>query len=328
MNTNASLDNAYEIGYGVFAKRLAFEEEKADKEAFFRPSAQDGEGIMYQIHPAPGLFVSAGEWRFYHAAERPYWVEQMFLEVYLLESGGVTLIQNGKKAFPVPTGVNMYINKLSQGRVCYAANTPIRYVSVLLFTDFLQNRFQECFKEEDFDISEMLHFKTYNYNTPEVQLLFLQLKQKMKDQFKSRMYYESKVGELLSIVINNYRNEKERVEIVRKRLTAADLKRMELVKATIDNNILEPPVLTQLCRIATVSESKLRTSFKIVYGKPIGEYIRDAKMKHALLLLSDYQRTIYSIASYLGYASPGKFSIAFKKAYGVSPENYRRSIRT
>jgi AraC-like DNA-binding protein len=324
LKTNTSVDDAPEFGYGLFAKRLSFEERKEEQEVFYQPPAQDGEGYIYQLHPAPGLFVSLGDWRLYEAAQRPYKAEQTFFEIYFLESGDITLIQNGKKARAIPAGVNLYINKPNQGRICYGAKTPIRYVSLLLFPDFIRGRIKERFPEEDFEIAPPLDEKPYLYNTPELTLLFLQLKQKMQSRTKMRLYYESKVGEILSLILSNCRQEKERLTGGR-RLAPDDAKCLERARSLIDQNILNPPGIPQLCPAAAMGETKLRDSFKTAYGKTLGEYIREAKLKHALLILPDRQMTIQSIAFSLGYASPGKFSQAFKKVYGVTPDDYRRS---
>lgn len=102
---------------------------------------------------------------------------------------------------------------------------------------------------------------------------------------------------------------------------------MEAVRHAIEQNILNPPEMSQLCKISAMGQTKLRESFKAMYGVPVGYYIRQAKMRYALLLLSKPNLTIGNIAEHLGYANASKFSAAFRKVYGKSPEKYRNPKR-
>lgn len=90
---------------------------------------------------------------------------------------------------------------------------------------------------------------------------------------------------------------------------------------------MNPPEVSQLCKIAAMGQTKLRESFKSIYGVPIGTYIRQVKMRYALLLLVKPNLTIGNIAEHLGYANASKFAAAFRKVYGQSPEEYRNQKR-
>lgn len=70
-----------------------------------------------------------------------------------------------------------------------------------------------------------------------------------------------------------------------------------------------------------MGQTKLRESFKAMYGVPIGAYIRQAKMRYALLLMSKPNLTIGNIAEHLGYANASKFAATFRKVYGNPQKN-------
>lgn len=327
MRCGGYAQEAHELGpRSFFVKDLSFQEVIKNGEHFLQPAPQDGEGFVYQLNPAPGFFLSIGDWKPYVPMGRQYQFDRRFMELYFIESGDITLIRNGKKAFRIPQGVNVYLNRPSKGRLRYGANIPIKYVSIALFEDFIREHIEKDFSEEDFAFAETFRWKAHNYNTPEVTLLFLQLKQKLLAFEKSRLYYESKVGELLSLVVSNFRREKERPEAPRRAVSAYDVMRLERVRSAIDGNAAEPPDILHLCRIAAMGRTKLRESFKTVYHITLGEYIREARMKRALMLLSDGEPAVQTVAAHLGYASASKFSIAFKKLYGVSPEDYRKNL--
>lgn len=290
------------------------------------PQNQQGCGRVYQIQPADGLFLSTGNWTPSEPMVREYTINQPLVKIYYLESGGVTLIQNGKKAQPITEGIHLYLNKPSQGRVVYQPDVPIRYSSVLLFEDYIEKTLQERFTPDDFDYAEVYNWKSFDYNTPEVGTLFLQIRDKLIAGETSRLYYESKVGELLSIVAGNFHRQRQAV-LQQQHLSPQEKKLLEAVRQAIEQNILHPPDISQLCKISTMGKTKLRESFKAMYGVPIGTYIRQAKMRYALLLLANPNLTIGHIAAHLGYANASKFAAAFRKAYGRSPEEYRNQKR-
>lgn len=300
-----------------------FEQNNLNGLSILRPQNRQGDGQIYQIQPTDGLFLSAGNWTPYVPMQRRYEISQRLIKLYYLESGDITLIQNGKKALPITEGIHLYLNKPSQGRVLYSPNIPIRYSSVLLFEDYITKNLQDRFTSDDFDYAEVYDWKVFDYNTPEVGSLFLQIQDRLISGEVSQLYYESKVGELLSIVVSNFHRERQKADTNQKTVSAIERKALEAVRQALEQNILNPPELSQLCKISAMGQTKLRESFKTVYGLPIGAYIRQMKMRYALLLLKKPDLTIRVIAEHLGYANAGKFAAAFRKVYGQSPEEYR-----
>jgi len=310
----------------VLVEHIFFEKAIKTDEQLYELSSQNGTGYIYQINPAPGLFVTTGDWISDTKIEAHFKIDEMFMEMYLFESGNVSLIQNGKNTLLIPKGINIYVNKTSKGRICYGSNVPVKYVSIILFKDFIKDHVKNNFPDEDFNFAQTFNWKSINYNTPEVTLIFLQIKQKLLSHEKSDLYYESKVGELFSIIMSNFIKEKERLKIQEKDFSFNELKRLEMVKLAIDQNLLNPPPITALCQIGTMGKTKLRESFKSTFNITLGEYIRQARMKHSLVLLTNKQLSIGDIAVNLGYSSASKFSIAFRKVYSQSPTEYRRNI--
>ena len=131
---------------------------------------------------------------------------------------------------------------------------------------------------------------------------------------------------MLSIVAENF-HKQQQATLKQQTFSQQEKKALEAVRQAIEQNILNPPEMSQLCKISAMGRTKLRESFKAMYGVPIGTYIRQAKMRYALLLMSKPNLTIGNIAEHLGYANASKFAAAFRKAYGKSPEEYRNQKR-
>ncbi len=75
---------------------------------------------------------------------------------------------------------------------------------------------------------------------------------------------------------------------------------------------------------ANYSHSHIARTFQKYMGCCIIDYLAEVKMQNArnLLLYSDL--SVYEISNSLGYKSSTNFSAVFKKAYGLSPAQYRK----
>ncbi|MBR3714548.1 MAG: AraC family transcriptional regulator [Clostridia bacterium] len=67
--------------------------------------------------------------------------------------------------------------------------------------------------------------------------------------------------------------------------------------------------------------------FKETYGMPMHQYILHHKLKCTKQYLNDYPNiTLYEIAQTLGFCNEHYLSHMFKKEFGVSPRDYKKSI--
>lgn len=59
----------------------------------------------------------------------------------------------------------------------------------------------------------------------------------------------------------------------------------------------------------------------------MSRYIQKKKMEYAKMLLETTNTNILDIAIEIGYENPSKFSIAFKKNFGILPNKYRKKSK-
>lgn len=85
----------------------------------------------------------------------------------------------------------------------------------------------------------------------------------------------------------------------------------------------QPVIVADLAEAMNYSESRLRVLFKETAGIPIGRYIHNYRIHHAMTLLRDTDHPISYIAEEAGFGSPQAFSQIFKKAVGQTPRAYR-----
>jgi AraC-like DNA-binding protein len=97
------------------------------------------------------------------------------------------------------------------------------------------------------------------------------------------------------------------------------LEAKELLTARIDN----PPTLSELSKLVSLNEYKLKKGFKELNGTTVFGYIKHIRMNLAKTLLLETTKTAKEIAYETGYGSPQHFSKAFKEQFGIAPKSIR-----
>ena len=75
----------------------------------------------------------------------------------------------------------------------------------------------------------------------------------------------------------------------------------------------------------SVSETSMKNYFRGVYGQNISVYLREMRMKKAAQFLLTTKLSVAETAEQVGYLNQSKFASVFKKQFGVTPLEYRRS---
>jgi AraC-like DNA-binding protein len=103
-------------------------------------------------------------------------------------------------------------------------------------------------------------------------------------------------------------------------LSKTDIDRVMQVEAVLTKDIFEPaPTISQLARMVSISESKLKKDFKLIYGSPVYEYFQKVRMQAAKDKLLTGGHSVKEVAMELGYSNLSNFTIAFKKEFGLLP---------
>ncbi|MGN0394190.1 MAG: helix-turn-helix domain-containing protein [Coprococcus sp.] len=80
----------------------------------------------------------------------------------------------------------------------------------------------------------------------------------------------------------------------------------------------------QLSEKFDIPITAMKKCFKTVYGMPIGSWLMNYRMNYAAeVLIAKRDISIAELAGEVGYDSPSKFAIAFRKVMGMSPTEYR-----
>ncbi len=87
----------------------------------------------------------------------------------------------------------------------------------------------------------------------------------------------------------------------------------------------EPPSISELARQVGINEYKLKKGFRDFFATSIFSYVLRCRMRRAVHLLIDSQKSIKEIGYEVGYKTPQHFSGAFRKQFGKSPKMVREN---
>jgi AraC-like DNA-binding protein len=323
--------NEYMLGNGELAVQLGCKKLNYGNGIEYRLPPENGDSWLIDIHPAPGLFVTNAYFKLLEPVTREYDIQQMCIWLCSFDRGDVTIIEKGKKARHLQQGIHVVVNRGQPVKVIFASNEPIWYTSVLVFDNFIASYLKDRALEQPFSLPDAAAWESTQYNTPDLVMVFEQIKYAVRGATVPPLYYESKIGELLALILRNVQHEWHWKNSLEKsnqnKITYQDMKYIWQVKAELDKNMLAPPTIKQLTNIAEMGSTKLRHCFKLLYKVTIADYVREGKMKHAMRLLSHDDMSIHNIATAVGYDSASKFTAAFKKIHGLTPSEFRKSFR-
>jgi AraC family transcriptional regulator len=99
-----------------------------------------------------------------------------------------------------------------------------------------------------------------------------------------------------------------------------------IITAYMEQHVNERIPLATLAHLVRLSPCHFSRVFKQSLGMPPHRYQTDRRMEHAKLLLAERAVSVTEIGLTIGFSSPNAFATAFRKATGLAPTDYRRSL--
>lgn len=100
---------------------------------------------------------------------------------------------------------------------------------------------------------------------------------------------------------------------------------VQKVEKLVEENLEKELHIALLAEKLYFNAYYLSRIFKSVKGITLSDYITERKMERARQLLMESDAKVQRIGERLGYSSPANFIRSFKKYYGVTPNEYRRT---
>jgi len=113
-----------------------------------------------------------------------------------------------------------------------------------------------------------------------------------------------------------------RIQPARSRISSAILQAERLLA----DQISEPVNVEAIARRLGIGYSHFRRAFKAHTGFAPWQYVLNLRVSQARRILSSSDATLDAVATQLGFSSGFHLSNAFKRAYGIAPEHWRKQF--
>lgn len=159
-------------------------------------------------------------------------------------------------------------------------------------------------------------------NTCEINLILSQIENADILGKAKLMYIESKILELLSLQLTF----SDDISKTYCSLNHYEIKIINEAKELLIENLSNSPSIKQLSEMIGLNEKKLKYGFKKIHHLSIYQYLFNHKMNLAQELLRDSNISVSEVGMMCGYDYASHFSKAFKRKYGTTPLQFRKSI--
>ena len=171
-----------------------------------------------------------------------------------------------------------------------------------------------------FDIFENDIF-CYGKSNSQIDILISQLENMKITNMNEYFQFKMRITQLLFMILEIQIGSLEDIMI-------SDSEVTEKIKEILKQYSIEKmPHVREICKIMGLSNYQLQRAFRNIEGISVSRYIQKKKMEYAKMLLETTNTNILDIAIEIGYENPSKFSIAFKKNFGILPNKYRKKSK-
>lgn len=287
----------------------------------WRLSPEIGEGF-YWVYAQKDLYdIKIHDFIFY---------EDSFIEFHLPECLSITQYESisGEELDPyrrLSAGcIKTFIGGYKPYKALIHKRIPIRSIGVEVMPAYYESYLKSNYP--GIYTNPLSAFQEIDQTTdfPAMAKLLHELRQYRGTGIAAGLFYESRVSEAVSLVLEEHEN---RIQQTEKQLTAQDISQLQNVTAYLNDHYAFDLPLERLAKIACMGTTKLKKSFKQLHGCTITEYIQQRRMGQAEHLLIHTDFTIGQIAEMIGYSTSSRFAELFRKSTGILPAEYRRMAR-
>ena len=223
--------------------------------------------------------------------------------------------------------IQAYVGKKSEYRMILHKKIPIDSVSITLMPEYYKKYLSEQYPDLYENPSEAFRRIDGCPDFPELVMVFNQIKSYMGDGISAKLFYESKVNEALSVILEKAKKQNKEHGQRRFLIPNDDLDAIISVSNYIDDHHAEDIRIDFLAQIAYMSQAKLKYVFKDAYHMSIQQYIVTRRITHAEHLLKDTALPISQIAKMVGYKYISSLSNMFRQHTGMKPTEYRDKMQ-
>lgn len=288
---------------------------------FYRMLSEYGNGTFQLIEFEDDLLlILIGDYTPKDTFEKITEISEDYMEISQFETDSSSFKIGGRKKNQVDKGIYCYLNTQKKTYTYCEGGKSVRFTKVILSPKY----FNTYFRLHDRNNAELLNsardYLLKNPNLPELNFVFQQIRDCQAEGHTLKIYLESKVMELLSLVVKGMGQEQKHISV---KLDYKDIRNLRKTVTVMKNDLAAYPTGEELAQIAGMSTARYQLAFRKYYGTTPYEYLKELRLNQALILLKNSDYGIATIAAKVGYHNSGHFAKLFKKAYGLGPREYR-----
>lgn len=300
---------------------LAHIPEKSSKDCkFYKMLSDYGSGCVRIMNFYDQFLIVIADFTPNYNFEKISNIKQEYFEISQFETDSSSFKVGGRAVKQVDRGICYYANTQRSVSVFCLAGKPTRFTKIIItkeyFDQFLQARFGGNYEAS----KNALNFLPENPNSPKLNFIFQQIKDCPAEGTARQLYMEGKVMEILSLVTHILKQKHPHLPV---KLDGKDKRSLGKTITLMKNNLSAYPSISELAKVANMSESRFQMAFRQVYGTTAYGYLKVMRMNYALLLLQNSDDNIQNIALKVGYRNAGHFSKLFRETFGMKPQEYR-----
>ena len=120
------------------------------------------------------------------------------------------------------------------------------------------------------------------------------------------------------------RREMTRLSALREPTRLEILRRLNVAREAVEENLAAPWTLMAMAREATMAPHHFHHCFREAFGEPPRGWLSRRRAERAMALLRTTSRPVTDICFAVGYASIGSFSSSFARRFGIAPSRVER----
>ncbi len=233
-----------------------------------------------------------------------------------LKVDGETLQKTNTRHAVARLTSNMFVNTEE-----LPANLYIHSIKILMTEKWLRKYLG--LSGDEYVLQKYLSLKTESFDIETLDETYMGLMQDIwgvpKDDPLQNIFLQNRVTLLIERFFTRL-HDKSRLLQGRFSLSEDEVQRLIKVEQLLISNFNEPPpTIEAFSKLVSMSTTKLKKSFKGIYGDSIYAYYQKMRMQKAKQLLQTGKYTVGKTAQAVGYYNASNFITAFKKQFNVSP---------
>ena len=176
---------------------------------------------------------------------------------------------------------------------------------------------------EDIGAKQLFHYHG-NYSLRTADIIY-DMNQYQQTGFLRTIRLESKALEILVVQIEQYEDD-QKMNSSQDILRQKDIEQIKKVVKQLKSSVSERTTLRELSKETGINGNKLQKGFKYLYGDTVNDFIKKYRLKTALELLRNSDKTISEISYAVGFANSSYLSKLFREKYGITPKEFRKGF--